>query len=358
MNLEQDIEERIGEVKTGILDLSIGEIVNLHGDKELVIQPEYQRLFRWSDEQRSRLVESVTLELPIPQIFLIENADGVLEVIDGLQRVSSLIQFMNPEAIGLKSLVLHGCDIIRSLNETSYEQWPMTLKLRFKRSTLRCILIRKQSKSFLRYEMFKRLNTGGSILSPQEIRNCSARMLGNDGGRFYEFLQQLSSYPTYVDCIESLSQSDFDQKGNEELVLRFFALKNAEAFFRGSVRDWLDDYMEAVLLKKVEFDDDVERYEFERLFGYLGRVLGRGAFVKYRANQPIGALAPAYFEAVAMGVYRSLSAIMDAAPDAVRDAIIGCVQSENFRSVTGPGANSKEKLRRRVTLITEALMLV
>ena len=65
------IDQRIGEVRTEALDLSFGELVSLHKNRELVIHPEYQRLFRWSEEQRSRLVEPFLLELPIPPIFVI-----------------------------------------------------------------------------------------------------------------------------------------------------------------------------------------------------------------------------------------------------------------------------------------------
>jgi uncharacterized protein with ParB-like and HNH nuclease domain len=70
--LEDVIDERIGEVRTEALDMSFGELVNLHKNRELLIAPEYQRLFRWSDEQQSRLIESILLELPVPQIFVIE----------------------------------------------------------------------------------------------------------------------------------------------------------------------------------------------------------------------------------------------------------------------------------------------
>lgn len=88
MTLEGEISARVGEVRTDTFDMSFGEIFSLHSNKELIIQPEYQRLFRWTVQQKSHLIESVLLELPIPQIFVIENPDGVLELIDGLQRVS------------------------------------------------------------------------------------------------------------------------------------------------------------------------------------------------------------------------------------------------------------------------------
>jgi hypothetical protein len=178
------IDEKIGEVRTEAIDLSFGEIVNLKTQDEIKIDPEYQRLFRWSSEQKSRLVESILLRLPIPPVFFVENEDGRYELIDGLQRISSMIQFIEPSLLGAEALELTGCDIIAPLNGYSYERLPLTLRLQVKRSAVRAVIIKRQSKHFLRYEMFKRLNTGGSLLSPQEIRNCSARLFGDTGISF------------------------------------------------------------------------------------------------------------------------------------------------------------------------------
>lgn len=354
-DLSQQIDQTIGEVRSEALDLSFGEIVNLHSQNELVIQPDYQRLFRWSDEQRSRLIESILLELPIPQIFVIENQDGVIELIDGLQRVSSVIQFIDSAKLGLEPLTLIGCDLIKSLNGKKFDDLPLNLRLRIKRSSVRTIVIKRQSKFFLRYEMFKRLNTGGAILAPQEIRNCSARMLGEDGIRFYSFLQEKAQSDSFKICTATVSQADLDQKGDEELVLRFFAVKNAQEYFRGSVRDWLDSYMEKVLLKELNFEYQEEGEIFDHLFSYFASVLGSGSFVKYRGEVPVGALAPAYFEAITMGVLNVFEQIQSIDTDAVRRAIIETVQTEEFRSYTGPGANSQGKLIGRIASIQSAL---
>lgn len=354
-DVEAQIDARIGEVRTEALDLSFGEIVNLHASKELVIQPEYQRLFRWSDEQRSRLIESILLELPIPQIFVIEDPDGTLELIDGLQRISSVIQFINPGVLSLDPLRLQGCDLIPDLNNKVFDDLPLSLRLRVKRASVRTIVIKRQSKSFLRYEMFKRLNTGGSILSPQEIRNCSARMLGEIGTRFYVFLQELANFKSFRLCTETLAQADQELKGDEELVLRFFACKNGQDLFRGSVRDWLDGFMEGVLLDHIGFDLKQEGVLFRELFDYIADVLGDGAFVKYRGTIPVGGLAPAYFEAVSLGIFNSLQIARACAPDAVRNCVIETVQTVEFRENTGPGANSKQKLANRIRVIQEAV---
>lgn len=355
-SLDEIIDQKIGEVRTDALDLSFGEIVNLHSNKELIIQPEYQRLFRWSDDQKSRLVESIILELPIPQIFVIENFDGILELIDGLQRVSSVIQFINPSVLELDPLQLQGCDLVKELDGKTFEDLSLRIKLRIKRSTVRTVLIKRQSKPFLKYEMFKRLNTGGAILSPQEIRNCSARMVEEHGVRFYSFLQQRSLYPAYVNCIEPLSEQEREKKGEEELVLRFLATKNATDLFKGSVRDWLDNYMEKILLGEVVFDYDKEENDFNSLFYYLSRIIGSGAFVKYRGNSPIGGLAPAYYEAVTVGTFNVLNRIREQSDEVVRKKLIDALQSEDFRKNTGSGANKLDKLMGRISSIQNALL--
>ena len=355
MNLEEEINSKIGEVRSESLDLSFGEVVNMSKAKELIIAPEYQRLFRWSPEQKSRLVESVLLELPIPPIFVIENSDGVFELIDGLQRISTILQFIEPEVLGLEPLVLEGCDIIEGLNKLAYGQLPLSLRLSLKRSSVRTIVIKKQSKSFLRYEMFKRLNTGGALLAPQEIRNCSFRMLGDEGVNFYTSLMELASLPSFKATIALLPAEELEKKTNEELVLRFFAAKNNRDMFRGSVRDWLDDYMEAILLKKIPFDFAQERHVFTEVFDQIQAKLGETAFVKFRDGKPSGSVAPAYFEAVSIGCFMALPELKAKSADHVRLAITTLVQSEAFREVTGPGANSKTKLERRVQLATEAV---
>jgi hypothetical protein len=169
--------------------------------------------------------------------------------------------------------------------------------------------------AMLRYEMFKRLNTGGSELAEQEIRNCTARMIGRPGVAFYEFIRKCAEFEPFMNCVSTLPDSSKEQKGDEELVLRFFALKNAQDLFKGSVTDWLDTYMERVIFKKSPFAYPEQEADFNRLFAYLNRVIGEGAFVRYRGQNPIGGLAPAHFEAVTLGMWRALERLDSAVAD-------------------------------------------
>ena len=352
--LETAIDSRVGEVRFDALDFSFGELASLHGQKEIVIDPEYQRLFRWSNDQRSRLIESVLLGLPLPQIFLIENQDGILELIDGLQRVSSVLQFLDHDLMGLEQLRLSGCDVISDLNGLTIDDLNLSLRLRLKRSPIRAVIIRKQSKGFLKYEMFKRLNTGGSALSAQEVRNCSLRMI-EGGANFYGWLQSLAAHPAFQETIATLSDTDRDQKADEELVVRYLALKNARNEFKGSVRDWLDSFLEQVLLNQRHLDRELEEADFDRVFSFLRDTFGPDAFVKYRDDRPIGALAPAFFEAVTMGTWENRDLLADADKNRVRENIVRTLQTPEFKAQTGPGANSKPKLDERIRLIAEAV---
>jgi hypothetical protein len=352
------IDAKIGEVRTDAFDLSYGEIINLKRSDEIKIDPDYQRLFRWSDQQKSRLVESVLLRLPIPPIFFIENEDGRYELIDGLQRVSSMIQFIDSEIVDKAPLILDGCDIVSELNGLTFGSLPLTLRLQLKRSSVRALIIKRQSKDFLRYEMFKRLNTGGSELSEQEIRNCSARIFGEKGVEFYEFLVSLSQTASFYALTETLAEADQEKRGREELVLRFFAARDGVKFYHGNVAEWLNSYMEAVLLKQEPFDYASKAAVFRRVFDAVGRVAGDGAFCKYKNGQPIGGLAPAYYEAVACSFANQIDKVEVVDPARLNTILIAARESAEFKGNVGTGANKRSKLLGRIAVLEGAIKSV
>lgn len=354
-SLEESIEKKIGEVRTEALDISFGELISLKSTKEFVLTPEYQRLFRWSQSQRSRLIESILLELPIPQIFVVEQQNGVFELVDGLQRISSVIQFVDPEQVSLDPLKLDGCDLITELNGKYFEDLPLGLRLRIKRARVRLVVIKRSSSFMLRYEMFRRLNTGGSDLSEQEIRNCTSRMIGESGIRFYDFLSDCAKYENFKKCISTLPDTEKEKRADEEYVLRFIALKIAKNQFKGSVRDWLDNCMEDIIFEKIPFDYEQERKDFLRLFDCIASTLGEGAFVRHRNNKPIGGLAPAYFEAITLGIWNKLDNLHELSIDKVQNVLIDTVQSEKFRSFVGSGSNANQKFQGRIKTIEETL---
>src|SRR5271166_5021020 len=81
-------------VRTDAYQMSIGEIVSMYDNREIIIDPEFQRLFRWDISQKSKLIESLLLGIPLPSIFVFEKENGTWELIDGLQRISTILEFM------------------------------------------------------------------------------------------------------------------------------------------------------------------------------------------------------------------------------------------------------------------------
>lgn len=341
------------EIRTEAVDFSFGELLNLHKDGEIVIQPEYQRLFRWSNDQRSRLIESILLRLPIPPIFLIENEVGVLELIDGLQRTSSVLQFLDHAAISQPELVLSGCDILHDINGMRFEDFSTSVRLGLKRTPIRAVIIKKSGDEYVKYEMFKRLNTGGALLSPQEIRNCSSRMISG-GADFYATLQSLAANKSFKFATSRIPEPELEQRADEELVLRYFAVRFYRDGFRGNVRDWLDDFMEQVLFGKTEAMNDTT--EFVEFFDFVAKTFGDTAFSRSREGEAFGRLAPAYFEAVVGALAGNVHLLAGKAASDLKASLSATFETEDFKAASGPGANSKGKMDKRIQLVRESLV--
>jgi hypothetical protein len=296
------------------------------------------------------------LGLPVPQIVLFQREDGVLELIDGLQRVSSIIRFITgrtpQESVYAQEEVtrLTGCDILPSLDGKEFADFEPVVQLELKRKTLRAIVIRRSNDAYLRYEMFKRLNAGGSPAEAHEVRNASLRIIGVAGERFLEFLGTCSEQPSFGELTDTLSDQAKSRLGKQELVLRFFALKNSRDTYKGNISDWLDTYSEAVAKGIQGFDYQVEGPLFNRAFAVLGEKLGSEAFLKHMNNRALGGLAPAYFDAVTMGTLPLIDRLATDTPEHAKVILNQAVGHENddFRENVGPGANAVPRLHRRI----------
>ena len=215
-NLIENVDSQIVKIRTKSLDVSFNELYDMYQNNELTISPDYQRLFRWEPEKQSRFIESLILEMPVPPIFVIETEEGVYDLIDGLQRISSYLHFRGVELDdeNLEPLILRGCDIVPELNDLSFKSLPKALQIKIKRSFVRMEVIKKESEDSLKYHMFKRLNTGGELLSAQEIRNCTMRLLGSDG---IDFLEKCSSNKDFQKIVSRIGKEK--EKENEQDIL-------------------------------------------------------------------------------------------------------------------------------------------
>jgi hypothetical protein len=351
-----NLDKTIKDVRIDSLDLSFNELADMYNNDELKINPEYQRLFRWSESRRSRFIESLLLELPIPPIFMIETDEGCYELLDGLQRISSYLHFTGQHPDLKESLVLSDCDIVEQLNGKTYRDLPKGLQLKLKRRYIRTEIIKKGSDPRLRYHIFKRLNTGGEILSDQEIRNCTIRLM-ND--RFNKFLIELSENEDFKLCISSVTDEKLLRKYDQELVLRLFAFKNFRTGFSHDISAFLDEFMENVSdleHQKIEFDYTKEKAIFEKTFKVLRDTLGEYAFsrINERGNFVSGFIVY-HYEAFALGIQKHLEEINpnDAKQMEKINMEFNLIKRDSkFRSITtGGGRNTQRYLQERIEFI-------
>ena len=132
--LDDEINDGKRQVRTDAYQMSIGEVINMYRDGELIINPVFQRLFRWEIGQKSKLIESLLLGIPLPSIFVFEIEDGRWELIDGLQRISTLLEFMgelkDPSTGDLRPpTALTATVYLPSLDKAVWEESELVIKL-------------------------------------------------------------------------------------------------------------------------------------------------------------------------------------------------------------------------------------
>ncbi|NDK25215.1 DUF262 domain-containing protein [Streptomyces sp. TR1341] len=319
MTLQDEIEAGRSTVKADAYAMSIGEIVNLYRDRELVIRPEFQRLFRWTPPKKSRLIESILLGIPLPSIFVMQRHDGVWEVIDGLQRLSTILEFMGElrdEEKGelLPPSQLQGTRYLPSLEGLSFEGTEEGAALTpgqrvsLKRSKLDFKILLPESDEKAKYELFDRLNSGGEVPSAQEVRNCQLIMRNRD---FFLWLEELRNDSSFNACA-LISSRAAEEQYDLELVCRFLSLISStlqELKEMESVDVFLTDKM-LELAGSEGFDRPSWGKVFRDTFSLLSVALESDSFRRYDNSKGrfLGGFSVSAFEAISVGVASNLEA--------------------------------------------------
>lgn len=225
--LEAEISKARLEISADTISMSVSELSNLYREKILEIRPEFQRLFRWDQEQKSRLIESVLLGIPLPSLFVSQSESGKWELVDGLQRVSTLLELQglleNPDGTLRPPLVLSATKFLPSLKDQCWEGTAelsdaQKLDIRLARLDLR--VIKRSSDPKAKFDLFQRLNSFGSTLTPQEIRSA---MIAGTNSDCLSWLTRLASDENFQSCV-GLTDRLLDEQYDIELVLRFLML--------------------------------------------------------------------------------------------------------------------------------------
>lgn len=321
MALQDEIDARAKEIHTDGYSMSINELVSLYRNREMDIHPEFQRFFRWTESQKSRLIESILLGIPIPSVFVAQREDGVWDVVDGLQRISTILEFMG-ELRGednalLPPSSLRATNYLPSLQGKVWEDeddaeaehaLSNPQRLIIKRAKLDIRIVKRESDPGTKYELFQRLNTGGTTLSDQEVRNCLLIMVNRD---FYGWLSSLQSDPNF-ELTVALSDRQRIEQYDLELVLRFMACRNSTNQELGNISD-LGDFLTQKMMTFAQdgtFNRAEEEAVFRMTFKVIGDALSDDAFRRYdkAKDRFMGGFSVSSFETITVGVAENISA--------------------------------------------------
>lgn len=277
----------------GAVKLSLAKSVFLGNNYQL--QPKYQRRITWDEKKRSKLIESFIMNIPVPPVFIYETEFDKYQVMDGLQRITTIIDFYDDK------YELTGLSKWSELNGRKYSQLPQKIKEGIDRRQLSTITLLKESSKSLPQEeemkkmVFERLNTGGVSLKDQEIRNA----LYN--GPFNELCIELSKNSTfrklwmitpdvggtigeemlesYDDAILYAKNKLYSRMYDVELVLRYFAMRHIDEY-SGSLSLFLDDCLREGNLYTSENLEQLKR-NFEETIKKADMLFGERAFCQY-----------------------------------------------------------------------------
>lgn len=313
-NIEQ-IEKQIQEQKQNIdfdtREFTIEYIVDKYNkgvddDTNEIYVPDYQRDFVWDEARQSKLIESIILGLPIPLIFLAENSSkgNRLEIVDGSQRIRTLSAFLD------NSLELRNLEKLDTLNGCKFSNLSSPIQRKFRNTPLRMIVLSDKSTDETRNEIFERINRGSDLLQAMEKRK------GIYKGVFSNFIYDICAKNPLFKKLTRIDNRQVKRQEREELILRFFALKENYSKFPShtGIAKFLDEYLDKKNKQLVTFEkEDVKNYlekskelndyylDFDNMLKAVEKYFKYG-FSKNHTPQ----VSRVYFEAVSVGTHLAL----------------------------------------------------
>ena len=265
-----EIPKEVRKITTQAYDKSVSDIVRMIEDKDIRLDPDYQRNYVWDNKKASMLIESIILNVPIPVIYVSQEEDDSWSVIDGLQRLSSLKRFFDGK------FKLSGLEILSDLNKSDITTLnPKALRM-LKNGLLRVIMITHDSNEEIKYDVFMRLNTGSVHLTEQELRNCLYR------GNLNKFLKEVVQNQKWLALIGL--KEPHKRMADREMVLRFLAIwKNWDVEngilngYKGRMKSFLNAFMNDYKEIKGQEANEWKRL-FEETVEKVYQVYGEYAF--------------------------------------------------------------------------------
>lgn len=340
-------------IRTQASDPTVRNLCDRIKKGRLITQADFQRKYVWKNDTKlkSRLIESVFLEVPIPTIYTAEEDDGSEVVIDGQQRLMTFYSFLNNE------FRLSGLEVCKELNHNSYKTLGMIknkepYQEKIDNYPLRIIKILKDSDSSVRFDIFERLNRGSVKLNDQELRNCVYR------GPFNDFIKQMAINRDFQILLGSKEQSRMQ---DAELVLRFFTLYEMTYLkYKPNMKRFITTFMK---VNQYADEDKIDKLKkvFRQSVQMVKTVFGEKAFCLYTNKDSKLAkfesvINKGLFDVLMYGftVYNQ-NQVMPY-KDAIKEELLWLMSNDDFLDViTGAGTDGKNKLQTKFEIWLSSL---
>ena len=339
-------------IRTQASDPTIKSLCERIDKGRLKPQADFQRKYVWENkpEIKSRLIESVFMEVPIPTIYTAEEDDGSELVIDGQQRLLTFHGFCR------NKFRLTGLTICKELNHKSYQALvdiDTALQDKIDDYPLRVIKILKDSDPKVKFDIFERLNRGSVQLNDQELRNCVFR------GKFNDFLKDIAKNKTFQ---ELLGSKEHERMKDVEYALRFFALYERSYEYKPPIRAFLNSFMQGYKEKEIGEDKIVEfRRIFNKSVDLVNTVFGKRAF---NLNEYRGIASGKYTITINQGLFDilmygfSMYEKNQVIPckDALKAKLFNLMANDEFvGTISGAGTGTREKFKDKIRIWSNAL---
>lgn len=309
------------------------ELLHKKHDREEILIPKFQRGWVWRPPQASKLVESFLLGLPVPSIFVYKDPSEKQVVIDGQQRLRTIWGFFEGKLPDGSPFYLRGVD--PQWEGKFYNTLKETDRIRFRDSTLRVVIVEQidpKDKTSI-YHIFERLNTGGTGLTPQEVRNSSYH------GPFNDLIIELNKDATWRYIFGSREPDS--RMRDVELIVRFLALYERDKSYEKPMKQFLNNYMGAHQEEKGE-----EPYAstflnaVKRVYDSLGP---RPFHIRRGINVAV-------FDSVTIAFARATSI-----PDNIKDRFQRLLANPSYDETITAGTTDVDTVKRRIELAQETL---
>lgn len=273
----------------------IANIVENLRDGDIILDPDFQRIpDLWDDQKQSRLIESLIIRIPLPTFYFDANDNEKLIVVDGLQRLYAIKRFMALERNDPKRLFLMGLEYLTEYNGYSFEMLPPNIQKRIKSQVITAYIIRPGTPDKVRTSIFTRINTGGLILQPAEIKNSVYR------GQAADLLKELAHSEAFLQATRK--KIDSSRMLDCEFVNRFLA------FYLLGLEEYegnLEEFLNNVMIRLQEESEDVLdrcRRDFLKSMKYAENIFGDTAFRKINVNGKYGKINKPLYDAVSVNL--------------------------------------------------------